>query len=258
MQNYTDINAKAIDQWVEEGWEWGTPISHESYENAKNGQWSVVLTPTVPVPAEWFRPCLKDGSFGGAKLLGLASGGGQQMPVFAALGAACTVLDYSDRQLDSELLVSAREGYAINIVKADMTKRLPFGDKSFDLIFHPVSNCYVEDVCHVWNECYRVLKSGGVLLAGFDNGINFLFNEDEPLKIMHKLPYNPLRNPEHYKHSIECDGTLQFSHSLEEQIGGQLKAGFILTDLFEDRDKPDGNSIGEYYPQYIATRAIKP
>jgi 2-polyprenyl-3-methyl-5-hydroxy-6-metoxy-1,4-benzoquinol methylase len=34
--------------------------------------------------------------------LGLACGGGQQMPVFAALGADCTVLDYSEKQLASE------------------------------------------------------------------------------------------------------------------------------------------------------------
>ena len=27
--NYQDINAVTIDRWVEEGWEWGIPISHE-------------------------------------------------------------------------------------------------------------------------------------------------------------------------------------------------------------------------------------
>lgn len=70
-------------------------------------------------------------------MLGLASGGGQQMPVFAALGAQCTVLDYSQRQLESERLVAAREGYDITIVRADMTKRLPFDENSFDLIFTP-------------------------------------------------------------------------------------------------------------------------
>ena len=26
---YTQINAETIDRWVEEGWEWGTPSSHE-------------------------------------------------------------------------------------------------------------------------------------------------------------------------------------------------------------------------------------
>ena len=27
--NYRELNAKTIDQWCLEGWEWGQPISHE-------------------------------------------------------------------------------------------------------------------------------------------------------------------------------------------------------------------------------------
>ena len=50
---------------------------------------------------------------------------------------------------------------------------------------------------------------------------------------------------------------VQFSHTLDEQIGGQLKAGFILKDLYEDRDREGGNEIGKYYPQYFATFAMK-
>ena len=95
MENYQDINASTIDKWIEEGWEWGRPISHEEYVSACNGKWNVVLTPTKPVPKEWF------GELKGKRVLGLASGGGQQMPIFAALGAKCTVLDYSPRQLES-------------------------------------------------------------------------------------------------------------------------------------------------------------
>lgn len=48
--NYQDINAAAINRWVEEGWEWGTPISHPEYENALAGKWNVLLTPTKYVP----------------------------------------------------------------------------------------------------------------------------------------------------------------------------------------------------------------
>ena len=29
--NYTDINAKIVDSWVQNGWEWGRPISHETF-----------------------------------------------------------------------------------------------------------------------------------------------------------------------------------------------------------------------------------
>lgn len=91
-------------------------------------------------PHEWF------GDLRGKKVLGLASGGGQQVPIFNALGAQCTVLDYSSRQIENELLVAEREGYEIETIEGDMTKTLPFEDESFDVVFHPVSNCYVEDV----------------------------------------------------------------------------------------------------------------
>ena len=152
------------------------------------------------------------------------------MPVFAALGAKCTVLDYSSRQIQSEIMVSQREGYSIEIIQADMTKRLPFEDNCFDMIFHPVSNCYVEEVLPIWKECYRVLKPGGTLLSGLDNGINFIVDENEE-KIIHKLPYNPLKNPDQ---RTDPNEGFQFSHTLEEQIGGQLKAGFQLLDVYED------------------------
>ena len=87
------------------------------------------------------------------------------MPIFAALGAKCTVLDYSEKMLEQERIVAQREGYNISILRADMTKRLPFDEGSFDLIFHPVSNCYVAEVKPIWQECYRVLKPGGQLFA---------------------------------------------------------------------------------------------
>ena len=187
--NYQDINAETIDRWIREGWEWGKPISHESYEKAKQGEWNVLLTPTRPVPHRWF------GELKGKKILGLASGGGQQMPIFAALGADCTVLDYSLLQCESERLVAQREGYAIRILRADMTKPLPFPDESFDLIFHPVSNCYVREVRPIWRECFRVLRHGGELLSGTDHFVNYIVDDAEE-RIVNALPFDPLKNPE--------------------------------------------------------------
>ena len=50
---YQEINSKTIDRWVEEGWEWGKPVSHEEYEKAKAGTWDVKLTPVKFVPHSW-------------------------------------------------------------------------------------------------------------------------------------------------------------------------------------------------------------
>lgn len=249
MDNYQDINSKVIDKWCEEGWEWGKPITHEQFINAKKGLWDVVLTPTIPVPHKWFGD-LKD-----KKILGLASGGGQQMPIFAALGAECTVFDYSLKQLESEKMVSEREGYKIRIIKGDMSKLLPFKDEEFDLIFHPVSNCYIKDVNSLFKECYRILKEGGVLLSGLDNGINYIVDEDE-VKIVNYMPFDPLSNKERYQECLDKDWGIQFSHTLEEQIGGQLKAGFILTDLYEDTNG-EGRLHDLNIKTFLSTKSVK-
>lgn len=248
--NYQDINAQTIDRWVEEGWEWGIPVSHEVYLAAKSGQWDVVLTPTKPVPHEWF------GDLAGKKVLGLASGGGQQMPVFAALGADCTVLDYSEKQLASEQMVAAREGYSIDIIRADMTKPLPFPDETFDLIFHPVSNCYVREVAPIFAEAFRVLKKGGVLLCGLGNEVNYLVNDDETA-IVNTMPFDPIANEDQRRQLEVDDCGMQFSHTVAEQIGGQLMAGFRLTDIYGDTNG-EGRLHELGIESYLATRAVKP
>lgn len=249
MESYQEQNARTIDRWVQEGWEWGVPISHEVYAAAQNGTWAVKLTPTKAVPHAWF------GDLQGKRVLGLAAGGGQQMPVFAALGAECTVLDYSLAQLASEKMVSEREGYQITIVRADMTKPLPFAHEAFDLIFHPVSNCYVEEVLPIWRECARVLKQGGRLLAGMDNGFNYLFDQQED-RVCNTLPFNPLRNEAQRRLLHAEDDGIQFSHTAEEQIGGQLRAGFRLLDLYEDTNGT-GNLHAHGAPTFWATLARK-
>lgn len=247
--DYQDINAKTIDSWVKEGWQWGQPISHAEYMRAKGGSWEIYLTPTKPVPHSWL------GEVRGKRVLGLASGGGEQMPVLCAAGAVCTVLDYSKAQCETEREVAAREGYSIEVLRYDMTKPLPFRDESFDIIVHPVSNCYIEDVYPVFKECFRILKKGGILLSGLDNGMNYIF-DDAGERLVNKLPYNPLKDPSRYEEGIRTNSGIQFSHTFEEQIGGQLQAGFIITDVYEDT-----NGTGRLHefnvPTFWATRAVK-
>ena len=137
-----------------------------------------------------------------------------------------------------------------------MTKPLPFPDDSFDLIFHPVSNCYVEEVEPIFRECFRVLRRGGALLAGFDNGINFMVGLDEKT-IENTMPFNPLKNEAQLRQLEQQDGGIEFSHTLEEQIGGQLKAGFRLTHLYGDTNG-DGYLHERNIETFLATRAVKP
>ena len=249
--DYAQMNADAVDRWVAGGWQWGTPVDHEVYAHACAGDWSILLTPTRPVPRSWYPDDLH-----GVRVLGLASGGGQQMPLLTAAGARCTVLDYAPSQLECERLVAKREGYDIEIVQADMSKPLPFADESFDLIIHPVSNCYVREVLPIWRECFRVLTPGGRLLSGLDNGFNYVGDMAEE-HIELGLPFDPASDPALLEWLAADDSGVQFSHTLDEQIRGQLQAGFMLLDCYEDT-----NGTGRLHelgiPSFWATCARKP
>ena len=75
-------------------------------------------------------------------------------------------------------------------------------------------------------------------------------------EVKYQLPFDATQVTEDERnHEFGEEWPLEFSHSLEEQIGGQLEAGLILTGLYESqRDSP----LGKYMPAYIATRAVKP
>ncbi|MEZ4634947.1 MAG: methyltransferase domain-containing protein [Caldilineaceae bacterium] len=135
-----------------------------------------------------------------------------------------------------------------------------FPNNTFDLIFHPVSNLFIPDVRPVWQEAYRVLKPNGVLLAGFSNPIHYLFDQraaDEGvLTVRYTLPYSDLSSIDADERSvyIDADEALEFGHTLTDQIGGQLDAGFALTGFYEDGWP--GTALDDYTDTFIATRSV--
>lgn len=253
MENYVAYNSHMWDVWSEGHTTWTIPLTAEQYQQSKSGPINFVLTPTKNVPLSWFEGV-------GLDVLGLASGGGQQGPVMAAHGYHLTILDNSMRQLLAETLVAERENYPLLALQADMTQPLPFKDESFDIIIHPVSNCYIEELQPTWNECYRVLRRGGVMMAGWTNPMMYMFDDealdrrDNPLIVQHKLPYNGRLEVEKGA-TLTMDTGYQFSHTWEAQIGGQLKAGFLLKDFYED--SLPGNHLGDYTSLFAATLAVK-
>jgi SAM-dependent methyltransferase len=255
--NIREYNRTAWDNQVKQGNEWTVPVSTETIAAARSGQWSVVLTEGRPVPRSWFPDDMQ-----GIDLLGLASGGGQQSPIFAAAGARVTVLDNSPGQLGQDRYVAERDGLELTTVEGDMADLSIFDDASFDLVFHPCSNFFVPEVIPVWKEAFRVLRPGGLLLAGFLNPVIFIFDQDQAdngvLQVRHTLPYADTTSlePEELDRYLKNGEPIGFSHSLDEQIGGQLDAGFMLTAFYEDRHRT--YITGQYMPTYIATRAIKP
>ena len=258
MKDLLELNRAAWTKEVREGNIWTKPVGPEVIADARRGKWSLLLTPTKPVPASWYPPTIACGG----KVLCLASGGGQQGPVLAAAGADVTVIDNCPAQLESDRLVAEREGLSIRLELGDMRDLGRFDDESFDLVFHPVSNCFVDTVLPVWRESYRVLRPGGVLLAGFVNPLVYIFDMDEwdnnaSLSVKHSIPYSDLRDlpPDVVERRIAEEEAMEFGHSLDDQIGGQIAAGFVIAGFYEDNS--GGDLLDRYINTFIATKAVK-
>jgi SAM-dependent methyltransferase len=254
-----DIRAHNREAWnreVEGGKNrWSQPVDSEMIAKARQGEFSILLTENIPVPHRWFPP------LNGADVLCLASGGGQQGPVLAAVGAKVTVFDNSPAQLKQDQLVAERESLPLRTVEGDAADLSLFADESFDLVFNPVSTVFMPDVRAVWKECSRVLRKGGILMTGFMNPVHYIFDlykaDEGILEVANAIPYSDLTSiPKEYLDELVEKGLpIEFGHSLTDLLGGQCAAGFLITDLYEDYMLD--SLLHNYHPNYIATRAIK-
>jgi SAM-dependent methyltransferase len=251
-------NRDAWDRRVASGNRWTVPVTSAEVAAARDGSWKVVLTPHKPVPRAWFPDDLR-----GLDVLCLASGGGQQGPILAAAGASVTVLDASPGQLAQDRLVAERDGLELTTAQGDMADLSRFAPGSFDLVFHPCSNCFVPDVRRVWREVFQVLRHGGALLSGFCDPV--LFTTDLELEkqgvaqLAHAIPYSDVTSlgAEERQRLVDAGEPLSFGHSLEDQIGGQVDAGFVIAGMYDDRHL-EGDVVSRYMPCFHATRAVKP
>ena len=251
---YLEDNSKIWDERSENQDTWSIPVTSAEIDRARAGEWQIVLTPTKPVPRDWFPETLV-----GKKVLCLASGGGQQGPILAAAGAEVTVFDNSVQQLEKDRYVAQRDRLSIRTVKGNMQDLSAFAEESFDCIVHPWSNGYVDDILPVWRECARVLKKGGLLFSGFGNPLEYIFHvgklEQGILEVTNKIPYadiDHMDDPD-TRRIVESGGYL-WSHTLEEQIQGQIAAGFAIIGFYEDLG---GTPLDSFISGSIATKAIK-
>lgn len=258
LKDFIKHNQKAWDSQAKANVPWSQPVSSEVVEKAKQGIWDLYVLPTS-IEQDWI------GDVKGKKVLCLASAGGQQGPILAALGAEVTVFDLSEEQLLKDREVATRDQLNLVVKQGDMRDLSVFENASFDLIVHPISNLYVDDVTKVWDECFRVLKIGGKLISSFYNPVVFVEDRQAAAKAQgliypkYKIPYadqTDLSQAE-LDQKIDKGEALVFGHSLRDLIGGQTRAGFAIT-AYEEAWQPNPRfTIDAFIPTFIATLSVK-
>ena len=254
-QNYLDYNREAWNNLVRKGNQWTVPVSEEEISDARNGNFKVVLTPILPIPLNWFPPK-------GSKVLGLASGGGQQGPLLAAAGYDVTIFDNSPEQLKQDQLMSEKYNLGIKTVQGDMADLSVFESGTFDLVFNPCSTAFVPDVVKVYKEASRVLKKGGIFMTGYTKPVYYLFDialvEKGIFTLKYSSPYSDLTSldDEELKFFLDQNEPMVFGHSMEDHINGQINAGLQITGILEDNWGGD-NPVDKHFKPFIASRAVK-
>ncbi len=232
---------KNINNLVENNVNWSACATPEEMQKAREGQLSLKFF-DKEIPTEW----LKD--IKGKKVLCLAGAGGLQAPLLACAGAEVTVLDLSEKMLAKDRAVAEKEQLNIRIEKGNMCDLSLFPDSSFDYILNPPSLMYVPDVRPVFKECYRVLKAGGIFIMAAPNPINYMcdFVDDENggyYKAVNRMPYCS-------SDFDEMGDWIEYGHTMEDYIGGQIQCGFVINGYVECQ-------LEDITELHFLTRAVK-
>ncbi len=256
MEKYTTYNAEAWDYEALKGTMWTDGCTSAQVQKAREGELDMGLSPFKRVPHSWIAETR------GKEVLCLASGGGQQGILLAAYGARVTVFDISEKQLAQDALIAEREGLTLVTEQGDMSDLSRFADKRFDLIFNPTSTCFIDDVQQVYRQCNRILVDGGALLTSATNPALYLFDEKaamkNKMKVKYTIPFSDLSSlsKKELAKRLKKHDTIEFSHTLNDLVGGLCAQGFSIIDLFTDTS---GFMMMDSYVHdcYLAIRAIK-
>lgn len=183
------------------------------------------------------------GDLKGKKVLCLASGGGQQSAVFALLGAEVTVADISQGQLNGDIQAARHYGYEVKTVLCSMTDLSVLETESFDIVYQPVSICFVPDVLPVYQEVYRTLKYGGIYLVEHSNPATYPVDFDNDMDGWDGTGYRiatpylggAIRMDENGKENM-TDGEMtgEFRHLFLDIFCNLTEAGFHIRYVYED------------------------
>lgn len=231
---------KNIDSLVEKDVNWSACATPDQLQSARDGNLVMPFGIGGRIPSEWL------GNLKGKRVLCLAGAGGLQAPMFACAGAYVTVIDLSERMLDNDRRIATQENLDIRIEHGNMCDLSRFEDEHFDLVFNPPSLFYVPDVTPVFREVYRVLKKGGSFIMVSSNPIAYVCDWDEIIgcyKAVNRMPYSSMEHDDQGE-------WVEFGHTMESYLGGQIAAGFVITGYLE-------NQTEDITELYFVTRSEK-
>jgi ubiquinone/menaquinone biosynthesis C-methylase UbiE len=221
------------------------------------------------------RARLKGVKLDGARVLGLAAGGGWDPVIFAKLGAQTTVFDIAPTQLKTVRDLARRQKVKIRLVRGNMKDLSVFKDGSFDVVWHCHSLVFVDDATRVLKEVGRVLAPGGTYLlstmhpttlrlygsykdGGWSPKITYF--EDKPVPYTDEwgmtwtLGKKKLVAP-----------TIEFGHRFETIVNGMAAAGMVVDGIWEfspgdddDETEPGSDAhMDTLFPAFIEVRGRK-
>jgi len=256
MDGYVEHNAKAGDSEVDKHNIWTNGCTEEQIEKAQKGELDMVLSPFKQVPPSWVADVK------GKEILALACGGGQQAVLLSLAGAHVTLFDISEKQLARDASYAGRLHLDMKFCKGDMRDLSRFADSTFDMIYNPTSTCFIDEVHSMYHHCYRILKPGGRLLTSITNPVLYLFDEKKALKnhlrVKYTIPYSDLKSlgKKELEKRMRKNDTIEFSHTLQDLLGGLTDCGFHLTGVYTDT--AGFMMIDSYiHDCYLAVRAEK-
>lgn len=231
---------KNMDGLIEKCVDWTSCAAGEQLQAARAGKPGLKFFDR-DVPEGWLK------EIRGKKVLCLAGAGGLQAPLLACAGAEVTVLDLSNKMLDKDREIAARENLQMRIIKGNMCDLSMFEDGVFDYIINPPSLMYVPDVSVVFRECCRMLRRGGVFIMMAPSPVNYLcdYVEDKDggyYKAVHRMLFCS-------KDHDDSDW-IEYGHTMEEYLGGLTACGLLIDGYMECQMK----DITELY---FMVRAVK-
>lgn len=195
----------------------------------------------------------------GKKVLLLGCGGGEQSIFLSLLGASCTVIDISSKQLEKDSLAGEKYQYPIRTICRDMTEDFPDFLEKYHMIYIEGIN-YVKNVVPLISNTYSLLEKDGVLRIGFRNPIlefsKYWIEEDklffgiEDYSVKEKIVNN------------KSGKIVVYRHTYKELFDALVGHGYRVTQIDECPCYPQGvldfgsvDNINRHVPNFMSYTA---